>query len=86
MDDECADSPATGGFLELVGPAAVVGEGRAGEEIGVVGGRVADDDEDDLAADVDVGVVVPLVLGRGDAMPTKTMGASMSTAGCGGGC
>src|ERR1035438_2891090 len=74
VDDEGADSSAAGGFLVFVSPAAVVGESLAGEEVGVVGGWVADDDEDDFAADIDVGVVIPLVLGRGDAVADEDDG------------
>ena len=74
VDDERADGAHAGGLLELVGPAAVVGEGLAAEELGVVGGRVADDAEDDLALDVDAGVVVPVELGRGDAVADEDDG------------
>ncbi len=38
------------------------------EEFGIGGGWVADDAEDDFAFDVDVGVVVPVELGRVDAV------------------
>ena len=68
VDDERADRSFAGGLLELVGPAAVVGEGFAAEEGGVVGGRVVDEAEDDFAFDVDVGEVVPVELGCGDAV------------------
>ncbi len=74
MDDEGADGSFAGGLFEFVGPAAVVGEGLAGEEFGVVGGWVADDAEDDFAFDVDVGVVVPVVLGCGDAVADEDDG------------
>ena len=74
VDDEGADGSFAGGLLELVGPAAVVGEGFAGEEFGVVGGWVADDAEDDFAFDVDVGVVVPVVLGCGGAVADEDDG------------
>ncbi len=75
VDDECADGAHAGGLFELVGPAAVVGEGVAAEEGGVGGGWVADDAEDDFAFDVDVGVVVPVELGRGDAVADEDDGS-----------
>src|SRR6516225_5291583 len=49
VDDECADGSLARGLLELVGPAAVVGQRLAAEELRIVGRRVADDAEDDLA-------------------------------------
>ncbi len=74
VNNECADGSHTGGLFEFVGPAAVVGEGVAAEEGGVGGGWVADDAEDDFAFDVDVGVVVPVELGRGDAVADEDDG------------
>ncbi len=74
VDDEGADGSHAGGLLELVGPAAVVGEGFAAEEFGVVGGWVADDAENDFALDVDAGVVVPVELGGGDAVADEDDG------------
>ena len=74
VNDECADGAFASGFLELVGPAAVVGEGVAAEELWVVRGRIADDAEDDFAFDVDVGVVVPVELGRVDAVADEDDG------------
>ena len=74
VDDERADGSFAGGLLEFVGPAAVVGEGFAAEEVGIVGGRVADDAEDDFAFDVDAGVVVPVELGSGDAVADEDDG------------
>ena len=74
VDDERADRAHARGLLELVGPAAVVGERLAAEELGVVRGRIADDAEDDLAFDVDAGVVVPVELGRGDAVADEDDG------------
>src|SRR6266851_2036384 len=74
VDDERADGSHAGGLFELVGPAAVVGEGVAAEEVGVGGGWVADDAEDDFAFDVDVGVVVPVKLGGGDAVADEDDG------------
>ncbi len=74
VDDEGADGSFARGLFELVGPAAVVGESLAGEEVGIVGGWVADDAEDDFALDVDVGVVVPVVLGCGGAVADEDDG------------
>src|SRR5439155_13948408 len=74
VNEERADRAFAGGLLVLVGPAAVIGEGLAAEKFGVVGGWVADDHEDDLALDVDAGVVVPVVLGGGDAVPDEDDG------------
>src|SRR5215831_14092688 len=73
MDDEDACGATTRGFFVLVGPAAVVGEGLAVEEFYVVGRRLVDDDEGDLAVEVDVlaigaGVVIPVVFGGVDAV------------------
>ena len=58
-------APMRAACFELVGPAAVVGEGFAAEEFGIVGGRVADDADDDFAFDVDALVVVPVEFGGG---------------------
>ena len=74
VNDECTDGSHTCGLFEFVGPAAVVGEGVASEEVGIGGGRVAYDAEDDFAFDVDVGVVVPVELGRGDAVADEDDG------------
>ncbi|VTO13307.1 Uncharacterised protein [Brevundimonas vancanneytii] len=69
MHDQHARRALTCGFLELVGPAAVIGHGLAAEgvqrrvfEVGVV-----DQDDDHLAAHVGL-EVVPLTLGRADAV------------------
>ncbi len=74
VDDEGADGSHACGLFEFVGPAAVVGEGVAAEEGGVGGGWVADDAENNFAFDVDVGVVVPVELGRGDAVADEDDG------------
>src|SRR6266852_144347 len=63
MNKDCADRAFAGGFFVFVGPAAVVGEGPAFEEIGIVGRRLADQHEQDLAANVGVFVIVPFVFG-----------------------
>ena len=66
MDDQHSGGAAARGFLILVGPAAVIGHRLAAEvafaafEVGVV-----DEDDDQLAAHVDVLEVVPVSLGRG---------------------
>jgi len=79
VDDEDANGSAAGGFFILVGPAAVVGEGFGVEELLIIGRRLGDDDEGDLAVKVDVlavgaGVVVPLVLGRVNAVADEDDG------------
>jgi hypothetical protein len=74
VDDERADGSHARGLFELIGPAAVVGEGIAAEEGWVFRGRVAYDAEDDFAFDVDVGVVVPVELGRVDAVADEDDG------------
>ena len=68
VDDEARLRPAPGGLLELVRPAAVVGERRAAEEFRVVRGRLVREEDDDLALHVDALVIVPVELGRGDAV------------------
>src|SRR4051794_14451350 len=68
MDNQSPDGSAAAGLFILVGPAAVVGQGLAGEEAGVIGGWVADDDEDDFSADVDAVVVIPFELGGVDSV------------------
>ena len=69
MDDQRADGAAPGGFLELVGPAAVIGHPAAelagdrlawgGLEIGIV-----DQEDGDLAVQIDAFVIVPAAFGR----------------------
>ena len=76
VDDEDRRRALARSLLELVGPAAVVGHRVALErlrvELGRVGGigngRIVDEDEDRLALDVDVLEVVPVELGRLDAV------------------
>ena len=74
VDDERADRAAPRRFLELVGPAPVIGHRPPAEaardriarrrlEIGVV-----DQEDRDLAVEVDVAEIVPAALGRGHAI------------------
>ena len=74
VHDQGGDGAAARGLLELVGPAAVVGHGLAAElaehglarlglEVGVV-----DQEDGDLAVQVDALEVVPAALGREDAV------------------
>ena len=71
MHHQDAGRPATAGFQEFVGPAAVEGHGLAVEHPrdGIARRRleirVVDQDDDHLAAHVHVLEVVPLTLGRG---------------------
>ena len=60
--------PVARGLFVFISPAAVVGERLAGEEFGIVRGRLAGEQHDDFAAHVDALVIVPLVLGRDNAM------------------
>ena len=57
----------------LIGPAAVVGEGRSAEQRRLVGrrGRIVDHDQHPLALHVHALVVVPLQLGRDDAVANE---------------
>ena len=75
VDDERADGSLPRGLLELVGPAAVVGERLAAEELRVVRWRVADDAEDDLAFHIDARVVVPAELRRDDSVADEDDGS-----------
>ncbi len=63
VNEDHADGAFAGGFFVFVGPAAVVSEGAAFEEIRVVGGRLTDQHEQDFAANVGAFVVVPFVFG-----------------------
>ncbi len=74
VDDEGGDGTVAAGFFKLIGPAAVVGEGFAFEEICIGGGWFVDDDDDGLALDVDAGVVVPVVFRRDDAVADEDEG------------
>ena len=66
MHDDCASRALFRGNLELVGPTAVVRHRLAAEERLVLQRRVADEHDDDLAADIDPLVIVPVVLRRDD--------------------
>ena len=58
------------GFLELVRPAAVIGQRRAAKQLRLLGRRrrIVDHDQRDLPLHVDARVVVPVVFGRDDAV------------------
>src|SRR5262249_25421269 len=68
VDDETRLRAAPGGFLELERPAAIVGECLAAEELRVVRGWLVGEEDDDLPLHVNVLVVVPAELRRGDAV------------------
>ena len=55
-------------FFVLIGPASVIGKCPAIEKLGVVGWRLIDEHEQDLAFDVRAFVVVPVVFRRLDAI------------------
>src|SRR3546814_11219070 len=66
VDDDRGLRALARGFLELVGPAPVIGHALAFEQAlvaGVAAGGV-DQDDDGLALHVDAGVVVPVPMGR----------------------
>ena len=68
VDDEARLRPAASGFLEFVRPAAVIGERRAAEELRVLRGRLVREEDDDFALHVNALVIVPIELGRGNAV------------------
>ena len=70
MDDKRGGGALAGGFLELVGPAAVVGHGLAVKELRVVGDEagVVHEHDDGFALHVETGVVVPVGFRRNDAI------------------
>ena len=68
VDDEARLGAAAGGLLELVRPAAVVGQRLAAEQFRVVRRRLVGEQHDDLALHVHALVIVPLELRRGDAV------------------
>src|ERR1039458_8981885 len=68
VDDQRAERPLAGRFLELVGPAPVIGQGLRVEEFWILRRRFVDEYQNDLALDVDAFVVVPAVLRRLDAV------------------
>ena len=64
MHDDDARRPPARGLLIFVGPAAVVGHGAAAEGVqrGLLEISIIDEDDEDLASDVDVLEIVPLTL------------------------
>ena len=68
MDENRAHSAFAGGFFILVGPASVVGERLAFEEIHIVGRRLVDQHEQNFAAHVGALVVVPFIFGSFDSV------------------
>jgi hypothetical protein len=68
VNDESADGSFARGLLEFIGPAAVIGEGLTAEEVGIVGGRIVNQAENDLTFDLDAGIVIPVELRRRDAV------------------
>src|SRR3546814_9249061 len=70
VDDDRGLRALASGFLELVGPAPVIGNALAFEQALVAGveAGVVDQDDDGLALNVDAGVVVHVLLGRVDAV------------------
>ncbi len=61
VDQNHAEGAFTGSFFVFVCPAAVIGEGAAFEEIGIIGRRLVYQHEQDLAANVHALVVVPFI-------------------------
>jgi len=74
VNDESAEGALAGGLFKLISPAAVVSEGGAGEESGIGGGGLAGEEDDDFAAGIETGVVVPLELGGADAVADEDEG------------
>ena len=76
MHDEHAGGAELGRLLELVGPAAVVGHRLAAEDLRIQlvriadrgDGRIVDEDDDRLALHVNAAEIIPLELGRLDAV------------------
>ena len=56
------------GFFVLVGPAAVVGERAPAEEFRIVRGRLIGEQDQDLALHIDALKIVPMELGRDNAV------------------
>src|ERR1700693_253576 len=75
VNDQRGDRTAASGFFKLVGPAAVIGEGFAFEEFGIVGGGFGDKEKSDFAFEVVAFVVVPLIFGSGDAKTDEDDGS-----------
>src|SRR5690606_7615777 len=76
VHDDDAGGSAAGRLLVLVGPAPVIGHGPAveGVQLGLFEVGVIDEDDDDLAAHVDVLEVIPVALRRGDAVAGEDQG------------
>ena len=66
MDHECSGCALAGRFLELVGPAAVIGHRAAVEEFRIAGAEagVVDEDQHSLARIVGAGIIIPAELRR----------------------
>src|SRR5260221_14453217 len=75
MDYEGADGAVARGLFELVGPAAVIGKRFALEEVRVVGNRLVHEEQGHFALEVDAFVIVPLLLGWGDALAHQSDGS-----------
>src|SRR5580692_158603 len=75
VNDERGDRTAASGFFKLVGPATVIGECFAFEELGIVGSWFGDKEKSDFAFEIVAFVVVPLIFGRGDTKPDEDDGS-----------
>ena len=71
VDDDNRRGSVARGFFIFIGPAPVVGERRPSEEIGIGRRRLAGEQHDYFAAHIDSLIIVPLVLGRDDAVPDE---------------
>ena len=69
MDDDATERSFAKRLFVLERPAPVVGECLAAEELGVVGLRLVGEQDDDLARDIGLLVIVPTKLGGDDAVP-----------------
>ena len=68
MQDKDRGGAEAGRFFVFVGPAAIVGQGLAPEEGGIVGRRLVGEQDQNLAFDVGTLEVVPLKFRRDDAV------------------
>jgi hypothetical protein len=68
VDDENRLRAHARGLFVLVGPAAVVGERAAAEELRIGGGRLIGEQHQDFALHVDALEIVPMKFGRDDAV------------------
>ena len=73
VDDQGSRCALAGGFLELVGPAAVIGHGLAIEEFRVAGGKagIIDEDHYGFAGVVLTCIVIPTVFWRNGAIANE---------------